>query len=184
MKFQRIFYDFEFIEDGTTIDPISLGAVSEDGRREFYALNYDCDYSKASPWVKDNVIAQLPPKPVVQPRHLPGKSPWMHRDQIGPALLKFFDVSKFGDVKLWGYYAAYDHVALAQLWGPMISLPRDVPKYTMDIKQYCVMLGDPRLPEQGPGEHDALADARHNRVRWNFLENYAAGFRESGLGNK
>ncbi|MBA3574969.1 MAG: 3'-5' exoribonuclease, partial [Pseudonocardiales bacterium] len=32
----RFFYDCEFIEDGLTIDLVSIGVVDEDGR-EFYA---------------------------------------------------------------------------------------------------------------------------------------------------
>jgi hypothetical protein len=43
--------DTEFIEDGVTIDLISIGIVAEDGR-ELYLLNWECDYSKASDWVK------------------------------------------------------------------------------------------------------------------------------------
>ena len=30
-------YDFEFLEDGSTIEPISIGMVCEDGR-EYYAV--------------------------------------------------------------------------------------------------------------------------------------------------
>jgi hypothetical protein len=56
--------DTEFIEDGQTIDLISIGIVAEDGR-EYYALNLDCDLSKASDWVAENVISKLPlPKQV------------------------------------------------------------------------------------------------------------------------
>jgi 3' exoribonuclease, RNase T-like len=36
----KIFYDTEFIEDGRTIDLISIGMVAEDGR-EYYAVNRD-----------------------------------------------------------------------------------------------------------------------------------------------
>lgn len=57
----RYFFDTEFIEDGKTIDLISIGIVAEDGR-EYYAINRDCDFSKASDWVKENVIAKLPPR--------------------------------------------------------------------------------------------------------------------------
>ena len=45
----RYYLDTEFIEDGKTIDLISIGLVSEDGR-EYYAINYNCDFSKASEW--------------------------------------------------------------------------------------------------------------------------------------
>ena len=51
----------------------------------------------------------------------------------------------------------------------MIDLPEGVPMWTNDLKQECARLGDPRVPEQGPGEHNALADARHNRDIAEFL---------------
>lgn len=44
-----------------------------------------------------------------------------------------------GDVKskiqLYGYYSAYDHVALSWLFGKMIDLPKGFPMYTIDLKQ-------------------------------------------------
>lgn len=36
---------------------------------------------------------------------------------------------------LFGYYSAYDHVALCWLFGKMIDLPDTFPKYTYDLKQ-------------------------------------------------
>ena len=42
----RFFYDCEFIEDGTTIDLVSIGVVGEDGR-EFYAVSTEFDAGRA-----------------------------------------------------------------------------------------------------------------------------------------
>lgn len=39
---KRYFYDTEFIEDGKTIDLISIGVVCEDGR-EFYAESQEAE---------------------------------------------------------------------------------------------------------------------------------------------
>ena len=55
----RYFYDCEFIEDGTTIDLVSVGVVAEDGR-EFYAVSTEFDSSTAGPWVRRNVLPKLP----------------------------------------------------------------------------------------------------------------------------
>jgi hypothetical protein len=41
--------------------------------------------------------------------------------------------------------------------------------YTRDIKQLCDDLGNPKLPEQGEGEHNALYDARWNKLAYEFL---------------
>ncbi|NJN11668.1 MAG: 3'-5' exoribonuclease [Richelia sp. RM1_1_1] len=51
----KYFFDTEFIEDGNTIDLISIGIISEDGR-EYYAINWDCRLECASQWVIDNVL--------------------------------------------------------------------------------------------------------------------------------
>jgi hypothetical protein len=45
----RYWFDTEFIEDGTTIDLISIGIVDEDGRT-LYLESSECDLDRASPW--------------------------------------------------------------------------------------------------------------------------------------
>ncbi|GAB3941575.1 hypothetical protein GCM10027614_27140 [Micromonospora vulcania] len=116
----RYFYDCEFIEDGQIVDLVSIGVVDEYGR-EFYAVSTEFDDSRAVPWVRRNVLDKLPPRrtgrgaPGAHPRRpvrLPG------RTDPGPA----------GEqLELWAWYAAYDHVVLAQLWGAMPALPREIP---------------------------------------------------------
>lgn len=163
----KYFYDTEFIEDGKTIDLISIGVVCEDGR-EFYAQNLDCDLWKANDWVRANVLPHLADFDIegLKP-HAPLRSlAWCRRDIISALLCRFI-----GDAKpeFWGYYSAYDHVALCQLFGTMMDLPKGWPMYTRDLKQWCDALGNPRLPEQGKGEHNALADARWNMTAYYYL---------------
>lgn len=38
-------------------------------------------------------------------------------------------------ISFYGYYSAYDHVALCWLFGKMIDLPKGFPMYTNDLKQ-------------------------------------------------
>ncbi len=80
----------------------------------------------------------------------------------------------YGKPELWGYYSAYDHVAFCQLFGTMMDLPKGFPMYTRDIKQLCDALGNPRLPEQGKNEHNALADAKWNKLAWVYLLHFDA----------
>ncbi|MHC5779689.1 hypothetical protein [Nostoc sp.] len=54
----------------------------------------------------------------------------------------------------------------------MIDLPTGLPMYTNDIKQWCDYLGNPRLPEQGKGEHNSLLDALWNKQAWEFLRKF------------
>lgn len=39
------------------------------------------------------------------------------------------------ECELYGYYSAYDHVALCWLFGKMIDLPKGFPMFTIDLKQ-------------------------------------------------
>lgn len=145
--------DTEFIEDGRTIEPLSIGVVAEDGR-EYYAEVIDVDWSRASDWVRDNVLGWLDLK-----HH--GKI----RSEIAHDLFLFF-----GDKpEIWGYYCDYDWVLVCQLYGRMIDLPKTLPHYCLDVKQYAVSLGNPGLPAQSGTEHHALEDARWTRTAYDFL---------------
>ncbi|WP_366933340.1 3'-5' exoribonuclease [Nostoc sp. NMS7] len=74
--------------------------------------------------------------------------------------------------EIWAYYADYDWVCFCQLFGTMMDLPKGFPMYCRDIKQWCDYLENPELPKQGKGEHNALADARWNKLAWEFLDEY------------
>jgi hypothetical protein len=158
----RYFFDTEFIEDGKTIDLISIGIVCEDDR-ELYCCNAEAKLHLASDWVIQNVLPSLPPK----------ESPtWMPRGEIADLVKGFVRqslISPTPKIEFWAYYADYDWVALCQLFGRMIDLPKQFPKYCMDLKQLSVMRGSPTHPKQTSGEHNALADARWNRALFEFL---------------
>lgn len=159
----RYFYDCEFIEDGVTIDLVSIGVVDEYGR-EFYAVSTEFDPAKAISWVRENVLNRLPS---------PADRAWRSRQRIRDDLLEFLTEPIAGrpeeTLELWAWYGAYDHVALAQLWGPMTALPRPIPRFTKELRQVWDERGRPRLPEAADTRHDALVDARHNLARWRAL---------------
>jgi len=116
----RFFYDCEFIEDGRTIDLVSIAVIAEDGR-EYYAVSTEFDPGRAGAWVRTNVLDKLPP---------PADAAWRSRRSIRDELGEFL-LAPGGEVQLWAWVAAYDHVALAQLWGDMTALPRRIPRFTM-----------------------------------------------------
>jgi hypothetical protein len=159
----RYFYDCEFIEDGVTIDLVSIGVVDEHGR-EFYAISGQFDPAKAIGWVRRNVLDKLPS---------PGHPAWRSRERLRDDLLAFLVEPLQGDpaaeLELWAWYAAYDHVALAQLWGAMQALPRVIPRFTKELRQLWDDAGRPKLPEAASARHDALVDARHNLARWRAM---------------
>lgn len=169
MTRKRFFFDTEFIEDGKTIDLISIGCVSETYDRTYYACNNEARLDRADHWVKDNVI-----------RHLPKLSDptWKTREQIKLDLLTlWFDDPAFAQVKpiggspieLWAYFADYDWVVLCQLFGRMIDLPPAMPMFAMDVKMLARLMGDPQLPPQDSAEHHALNDAMWTRDAYHFL---------------
>ena len=138
----KIFFDTEFIEDGKTIDLISIGAVRQDGS-EFYLENIECNYSKSNQWVVDNVLPNLSGEPT-------------HRKIIAEDFKQFCGDSP----EFWAYYASYDWVVLCQLYGKMIDLPKGWPMYCNDLKQLIDFQFPHRHIEQTNSNHNALQDAK------------------------
>lgn len=155
----RYFFDTEFLEDGRTIDLVSIGVVCEDGR-EYYAVSTEFDPASAIPWVRRHVLPHLPP---------PGAPEWKTRLTIREELLRFLTADG-EEPETWAWYGDYDHVVVCQLWGPMPDLPRALPRFTRDLRQEWEQLGSPALPKQNGTRHHALEDARHNAVIWSVLE--------------
>lgn len=181
-------YDTEFLEDGQTIDLISIGLVADDGR-EYYAVSSDAPWTliKKHDWLMRNVMPSLPitgrksldgylanhpnsyPRPPVE-----FVGPDLSSTLVKPQWVIANEVREFilatPDPALWAWYAAYDHVALCQLWGPMINLPKGIPMWTNDLKQEAERLGNPDLPAlPGATEHNALDDARECQYRRRWL---------------
>ena len=165
----RIYYDTEFLENGHTIELISIGMVAQDGR-EYYAVNADMPQGSVwdHPWLRENVWPQLP-RIDDRPYGLDYEHPDVRgRDQIALEVRAFL-LADDRTPELWADYAGYDHVALCQLWGTMADLPQGLPMFTHELQQEIEKMpaGDPG-PQQTSGAHHALADARHARElgRW------------------
>lgn len=157
----RWFYDTEFNEDGSTIDLISIALVAENGHY-YYAVSAEFDEARCNPWVKEHVLPCLPPRE----SHF-----WRSRAEIADDIRT---ILLDGDDKpeLWAYFGDYDHVALCQLYGRMVDLPKGFPFLTLDLKQRMKERGfsKEQLPKQSGTEHDALADARWVRKAWLAME--------------
>lgn len=147
----RIFFDTEFMDDGKTIDLISIGLVAEDGR-EYYAVSAESDFSKANDWVKANVLP-----------HIGGNR--KTRRAIAAEIVEFAGPKP----EFWAWYAAYDWVVLCQLYGRMIDVPAGWPMFCRDVKQIHAAHGFPPIPFQTSQEHNALEDARYTRLLWQRL---------------
>ncbi len=168
----RIFFDCEFEERGCELPIvlISIGLVREDGE-ELYLIN-EASISNVmrNPWLSVNVRPSLPIRedgPFIyewDASH-PEYPHVTNRDAIADLVRKF--ITECSDVELWGYFAAYDHVALCQLFGSMTDLPAGIPMFTCDIQQMVKMLADAGigvdLPPQPEVSHHAMWDARWNQ---------------------
>lgn len=175
-KQTRYFYDTEFHEDGKTIDFISIGIVSEDGR-EYYAVSNEFDTRRVANnrWLMDNVMSSIDHDkfvvtdfegmPLVRDIYVTDSAA-KSRAEIASDILEFVD-GTWPD--FWAWYGAYDHVCLCQLYGKMIDLPAGFPMFSSDLKQMHKDAGNPSMPKQPDGLHNALEDAKWNVVRYNYL---------------
>lgn len=134
------------------IDLISIGIVSEDGR-EYYAISNEFNPKHADNWVKENVIAKLPPKKFNYAGHDIFNELGLYKSnkQIALEIENFINcenISQGGQVVLgklfpnvppnpefYAYYADYDWVVFCSLFGRMIDLPKTFPMYCNDLKQ-------------------------------------------------
>jgi hypothetical protein len=152
----KYFFDCEFIEKPCSIDLISIGIISNDGR-ELYLESSEVDLSDVDPWIKENVIP-----------HLKGRG--IPRDEIRDAILSF--VGEDERPEFWAYFAAYDWVVFCWLFGRMVNLPYHFPRYCRDFKQLMddkkLKLSD--LPRKPRNVHYALADARWLRDAYEWVQ--------------
>jgi hypothetical protein len=148
----RFWFDTEFYEDGRTIELISIGVVSEDGCTYYGETPGAERLAAKSEWLKQNVLPHLTHQQ-------------LYREYLAQELIDFMGEKP----EIWAYYADYDWVALCQLFGTMLDLPKGWPRYCRDVKQLADSLGNPRLPKQTSTEHHALADAKWTREAWLFL---------------
>jgi hypothetical protein len=177
-----IYYDTEFVDDGSTIELVSIGMLSLSPHTgELYYIVADdkvIDRVAAHPWLSQNVLPHLPVKVAYDHTrqtmtkagrtHTPIKYwEWdLHHPDftfVVPRSVIRDEVRRFilarQDPQLWAYFGAYDHVALAQLFGPMVDLPFGVPMYTNEFMQEWRRAGKPALPDKPKNAHNALADA-------------------------
>jgi len=167
----RYYFDTEFIDDGRTIEMISIGVVCDDGR-ELYLVSSEFDRSCCDEWLQTNVLNQLPK--CVCPgggtlSHLGHTNPdckWRTRAAIRDAIREFIREEPKEQIEIWAYYASSDWIALYQLFGKMMNMPKHFPFFVRDLKTFAIDIGfkgkfRDLLPDTG--HHDALADAKWNR---------------------
>lgn len=154
----KYYLDTEFIESGheQPVKLISIGITAEDDRN-FYAVPTDgWSYDECSPWLKENVIPYLYSLSSV-------KTLVATRKEIASELYKFVtQTSK--TTEFWGWYCDYDWVLFCQLFGTMMDLPAEFPRYCNDVRQEVERLKLTKaqinlMRSKNVIKHHALADA-------------------------
>lgn len=192
----RYFLDTEFIEDGVTIKLVSIGICAEDGR-DYYA-QADKPLTEVNDFVARHVLPELShfdlgkrersckPGEGAATRGVPYAAmccgpkgfatdppcPWRRLFDLAQDIKEFCDLDAYGPPEFWGYYAAYDWVALCQIFGDMSRLPAGWPMYCHDYRQWLDEHGLEYIHQPDDTPHHALADAQW--LRESFLMTHIA----------
>jgi len=156
-------------------DDRELYVINIDAVRAFQERQYFNKLDDTDLWLKDNVFNQISESDLDIYGFEFG-SP-QQKDQVKSMVYDFvIDINWYEekDVEFWGYFAAYDHVCLAQLFGRMIDLPPGMPMFTNDLmtigkKPNSYYKPKPTRPADLP-EHHALNDAKYQKLifgAWN-----------------
>lgn len=167
------FLDCEFVEDGQTIQLLSIGIIAEDGRELYLQTERAAFYHKypeqcPHEWIRNNVVPSLDDSSATRSEMQEAIVSFVYGTDERPTIEGYLNTKP----KFWGYYADYDHVALCQLFGTMMDLPQGFPMYTRDLKQTLDELGNPNIPPQVSGEHNALNDAKWIKNTYLWLEKH------------
>lgn len=149
----KYFLDTEFLEDGKTIELISIGIVCEDGR-EYYAVHWNPETmmrARADPWMREHVM-----------KHISGEA--KVKEVIADDIRVFMGQHP-GLIEMWADYASYDWVVFCQIFGKMIDLPKRWPKFCHDIQQ-AKPKGLELVKIREEYQHHALWDAKEVAMRW------------------
>lgn len=142
-------FDTEFNENGKTIDLISIGIVNVSTGEKIHLISSDFKEEDCNDWVKKNVLTKLDHD---EPRYT--------KKAIREKIIEFCGE----DPEFWAYYSQYDWVVFCQIFGSMVDLPENYPKFCFDIKQEILRrnIKKDQLPPDPDDEHNALADAEWN----------------------
>lgn len=128
----RIFFDTEFtgLHKNTTL--ISIGMISEDGKK-FYAELSDYDRSQVNDWINENVLAHRWCHTNRFEWDVPGYYVYGNKVSVAHELRKY--LSQFESVELVSDCAHYDMALFIDLFGTAFDIPENVCPACYDINQ-------------------------------------------------
>ena len=174
----KVYHDWEFLESGNSVHPLSVGMVTDDGYELYYEF-IDAPWGRIlkHEWLVANVVPKLSAKHNAAIVSGVGNNIVKSTLAIRMKIHQFLADAQSRDNKplqLWGWYSGYDHVCLGQLFGSMANLPETIPMWTNDIRQEAQRL-DVRIPDLRSADqpiHHALADAKVEREMHEWLMDY------------
>lgn len=153
----KYFLATEMHDNGVKIDLITIAIVNDHGRQLcITSSEFDYEAAYAKPWIAENVLPLLPPRPY-----------WKTREAIKKAILEF--IGRDAHPEFWSWFSSHNWVAFCQLFGTTVSLPKPLPMHCLDLRQEHFLAGSPRLPSQMPGVNGALEDAKWISVVYETL---------------
>lgn len=130
-----LFFDMEFTGLRQNTTPISLGIVSEDGKR-FYAEFTDYDESQCDDWIKENVISELLHDTEKWYEGISDRQTHGIKNIILYALKDW--IQQFDEIQFVSDVCHYDFVLLIDLLtngGTALDLPENISAVCHDINQ-------------------------------------------------
>jgi hypothetical protein len=163
----NFYFDTEFIDNGQTIDLISIGVVNDDGNT-FYRVSseFNMEAMLSDPWLMENVW------PFIEQDVADGN---VHaREDIARDLLMFVDGHRH--IEFRAFCGAYDFVALRQLFGKGLDGPGWLPFYFNEIQSYARQ-NDARIIRtlKGDERHHALNDAQEVKAMRQMIQQQMRG---------
>lgn len=163
----KIFFDLEFtgLHQNTTM--ISIGLVSECGKK-FYAEAWDYDESQVDDWVQENVIENL----LYKERPNAGLVGWVEGETtfvrgFSHAIRNWLGVwlEQFEEVEMWSDCLAYDWVLFRNLFKETESFPSNVIYIPFDISTLFHLKNiDPDINREKFSE--ILGDSKKHNALW------------------
>lgn len=165
----NFYFDTEFIDNGKTIDLISIGMINDNGET-FYRVSSEFDVAEVleNPWLYENVWPHIECDVIHEATY--------SKAEIAKDLLKFVDGHR--GIEFWAYCGAYDFVVLRQLFGRGIDGPSWIPFHYNEVQSFARWTGSPIIRTLTDKErHHALKDAKEvkamcDMIRGNLQGNY------------
>lgn len=131
----KIFFDTEFtgLHQNTTL--ISIGFISDDGKK-FYAELTDYDTTQVDNWLFENVIKNLlfskfPNDGIVISNDMSDYQLKSNSNSVKEHLSKW--LSQFEEIEIWSDCLSYDWVLFNEIFGHAFNIPKNVYYIPFDI---------------------------------------------------